>query len=165
MRITREHLYHGAALNQIADDSRFTAINAFRIKNKISRSAFKVNDNIGVYLKYASSPNGTFNEYVFTFNSEHLEDLRTLRRRCEKTFIALVCVYGGHICCLPYDMFRELLQERRRSAGKEEDQYTILVTLKKGGAFRVYVNAYGVRKTSLDQKIIHRTAFPKIIFE
>ena len=41
MKITNEHLHHGAVLNQIAEHRQFTAINALKVKGKVSRSAFK----------------------------------------------------------------------------------------------------------------------------
>jgi len=40
MKIREENLYHGAALNQVAEHKRFTAINALKVKGKTSRSAF-----------------------------------------------------------------------------------------------------------------------------
>jgi len=49
MRISDEHFYHGAALTQIAEHPKFTVINGFRINKKLSRSAFKVNDGIGIF--------------------------------------------------------------------------------------------------------------------
>ena len=71
IKIRDEHLYHGAVLNQIAEHQRFTAINALKVKGKISRSAFKVNDDIGVYLKLSRKPKkGAFKEYQFTYNQE-----------------------------------------------------------------------------------------------
>ena len=58
MKINDDHMYHGAALTQIAEHPQFTAINAFKHANRPSRSAFRINDDIGVYLKYASKPKG-----------------------------------------------------------------------------------------------------------
>lgn len=63
MRIQDEHLYHGAALNQIAEHKEFTAINAFKLKGKTSGSAFRINDSAVVYLKYAKAPNKSYSEY------------------------------------------------------------------------------------------------------
>ena len=45
MEIREEHLYHGAALNQIAEHEQFTAINTLKITANESRSAFRVNGN------------------------------------------------------------------------------------------------------------------------
>lgn len=164
MKINYEHLYHGAALNQIAEDPHFTAINAFRYAGQVSRSAFRINDDIGVYLKYCSEPTGSFHEYKFTFQKEHLDELAELAAKCERVFLAFVCVKDGHICCLPYGDFVKLVRARRGKKGADEDQYQILVTLPKGGAFRVYVNAPGVRKKMLGEIKIARNAFPVRLF-
>ena len=67
MKINDDHMYHGAALTQIAEHEQFTAINAFEHGGKTSRSAFIVNHDIGVYLKYAGKPVGRYKEYQFTF--------------------------------------------------------------------------------------------------
>jgi hypothetical protein len=75
MHINDDHLYHGAALTQIAEYPTFKAINAFNSDGEKSRSAFIVNHDTGIYLKYATSPNKRWKEYVFTFTEAHLEEL------------------------------------------------------------------------------------------
>jgi hypothetical protein len=52
--IEDQHVYHGAALTQIAEDDEFTAINPLDLLGKRLNSAFRINDNIGIYLKYNS---------------------------------------------------------------------------------------------------------------
>jgi len=164
MKINYEHLYHGAALNQIAEDPHFTAINAFKPDGHVSRAAFRVNDDIGVYLKYCSEPSGPFDEYKFTFQAEHLQELEQLAKKCEKVLLALVCVKDGQICCLPYSSFTKLVKSRRVMKGADEDQYQVLVTLPEGKAFRVYINAPGVKKRMLGEIKIARNAFPSALF-
>jgi hypothetical protein len=164
MRINFEHLYHGAALNQIAEDQHFTAINAFKANGHVSRSAFRVNDDIGVYLKYCSEPKGAFDEYKFTFNGEHLQELRSLAEKCDRVFLALVCVKDGHVCCLPYAAFQRLLGLRRASSGVEEATYQVLVVLPGEKEFRAYVNAPGVRRKMLGETKVPRNAFPSGLF-
>ena len=58
MKISDGHLYHGSALLQIAEDPRFTAINSIEVAGKKSRSAYRINDSTGIFLKYASKPLG-----------------------------------------------------------------------------------------------------------
>ena len=58
MRIHDDHMYHGAALTQIAEHPAFTAINAFEDKGTKSRCAFRINTAIGAYIKYSSAPKG-----------------------------------------------------------------------------------------------------------
>lgn len=56
MRINKDHKYHGAALTQIAEHTAFSAINAFEDDLAKSRCAFRVNGDIGIYIKYNAKP-------------------------------------------------------------------------------------------------------------
>ena len=103
MHIDDDHLYHGAAITQIAEHRLFTAINVFKDADDISRSAFRVNDDIAVYFKYATKPKRPHDEFVFTFTTENLDEIHRIAKLVPKTFLALVCVKARHICCLPYD--------------------------------------------------------------
>jgi len=167
VKINDAHLYHGAALCQIAEHESFTAINVFETSEGITRSAFRVNSDIAVYLKYASKPNGAYSEYIFTFNVEHLRELDRIGEICRKTFIAMVCVKGRQVCCLPLTDFRTMIKARlRKNRDVEEEQYTVLVTLPKGKAFRVYMNEPGRKKITLGTPItVARNKFPKQLFE
>ena len=98
MRIDDDHLYHGAALIQIAEDPHFTAINALGADGVALRNAFRVNADIGVLLKYSSSPKGRVKEYQFTFTAEHLAQLDVLASEVASVFVALVWVKGRQIC-------------------------------------------------------------------
>ncbi|MDX9964912.1 hypothetical protein [Desulfobacter postgatei] len=100
MKIHDDHLYHGAALIQVAEDKEFTAINSLKIGNKIHRTAYKINDKIALYLKYASNKTEPHNEYIFTFQKQHLKDLRSIFKIYPNTYISLVCVHDREICCL-----------------------------------------------------------------
>ena len=101
MKINDDHMYHGAALLQVAEDPRFTAINSIEISGQKSRSAYRINDSIGIFLKYASKPSRTFGEYTFTFTDDHLRELAEVdSRQVTNTFIALVCVKDREIACL-----------------------------------------------------------------
>ena len=166
MKIRDEHLYHGAALNQIAEHQHFTAINTLKFKINESRSAFRVNDDIAVYLKYSTVPKGKFDEYKFTFNDAHLEELRNIAKTENKLHIVLVCVKDRHICCITYKLLIDMIKERRDAKKYKEDQYQFLVTLNKGEAFRVYMNKPGQRKVILGEpRKIPRNAFPNALFE
>jgi hypothetical protein len=113
LKIRKEDLYQGAALTQIAEHERFTAINAVRVDNRPHRSAFKVNDNHCIFLKYATEPKGTYDEYVFTFNRAHRNDLQDLATKSDTVFIGLVCIKDQEICLLSLDDFQELIERRR----------------------------------------------------
>ena len=68
MKIDNDHLYHGAALIQIAEHGHFTAINPLRVDNRTLRGAYRVNDTTGLFLKYCTAPRKPHDEYMFTFN-------------------------------------------------------------------------------------------------
>lgn len=163
--IREEHLYHGAVLNQIADHRQFTAINALKVGGKTSRSAFKVNDDIAVYIKYAVNPVGRYREFVFTFNKANMKELVDTNEAGNNLHLALVCAKDKEICCFPYAKLAELIELRKQEAGKIESQYTLLVTLKKGEAFRVYMMQPGRRKVYLaDPMKVRRNACPDALF-
>lgn len=163
MKITDEHLYHGAALTQIAEHKAFTAINGIRVNCELHRSAFRVNDDIGVYFKYASKPTPAHREYQFTFTPNHLADLASLKQTHAKLFIGLVCVKDAEICCIAYSLLLQMLVERRSRAAADEVS-TVLVTAPKGKKLRVYMNSPGTRGKSLTQHLVARSAFPDELF-
>ncbi len=164
MKINDDHMYHGAALIQIAEHPQFTAINAFKYKKGISRSSFAVNDLIGVYLKYASQPTQPHQEYVFNFNQPHLDELKDLRKQKEKVFLGLVCVGAKQICCISYERLHDLIMKRADAKGQQEDTYSVLVTVLDGRRFRVYANAPGERNKKLGEIMIPRSDFPGCLF-
>ena len=165
MKISDDHMYHGAALLQIAEDPRFTAINSIEVSGQKSRSAYRINDNTGIFLKYASEPSRNFGEYPFTFTSGHLQELTAVDSQMTNTFIALVCVKDRQIACLTLPQLQELVDRRQRRKGAVEDQYVVLVTAPQGKSLRVYVNDPGRRKIILGRKlIIKRRAFPDALF-
>lgn len=58
-----------------------------------------------------------------------------------------------------------MIASLRKSAGIEEEQYVILVTLDEGQSFRVYINAAGKKKTMLGKPtIVARNKFPNALF-
>ena len=165
MKIHDDHLYHGAALIQIAEHPLFTAINSLKLKNRTLRTAYKVNDDIGVYLKYARRPTKTFKEYPFTFHKDHLKELSDIAGVINNLFLALVCVKAREVCCLSYSELTVLLERRKRARKADEDQYTILVTIPQGKSMRVYVNMPGEKKKILGrQLVVSRNSFPAKLF-
>ena len=165
MHIDDNHLYHGAAITQIAEHPSFTAINAFKAADNISRSAFRVNDDIAVYFKYATKLKPPHDEFVFTFTRDNLDEIHRTAELVPKLFLAVVCVKVRHICCLPYDKLVALLDRRTKDIGYEEDQYTVLVTLEEGKSFRVYLNKSGRKNRMLGKPVvISRSKFPNQLF-
>lgn len=164
MRIDKNHLYHGAALLQIAEDSHFTAINPIWLKKGVARNAYCINDKVAVYLKYASNPTPAYDEFVFNFDRDHLAELEEIARLVPKIFLALVCVSARHICSLPYDDLLELVRGRRTRKEAPEDTYAVLVTAAEGRSFRAYMNVPGVKKTKFGELTISRNNFPRTLF-
>jgi hypothetical protein len=165
MKIRDEHLYHGAALTQIAEDRRFTAINALKVGAKVTNSAYKINDHIAVYFKYAASPHGKYHEYVFTFKSDHISQLRRIAASNESAHVALVCVDAREVCSITVDQLHDLIDRRQKANGGPEDQYTILVTAEPSKSLRVYVNQPGRRGAIIGKPIVvSRNAFPDSVF-
>ncbi|WP_035241571.1 hypothetical protein [Desulfobacter vibrioformis] len=164
MRINDDHMYHGAALTQIAEHELFTSINAVRFSDRISRSAFRINETIGIYLKYASKPSGL--DYTITFSSENKQEIKKLCKICNSVFIAMVCVQERQICCLTEKELDDWFIKRNSKLGNDEDISTILVNLPKGKSFRVNMNLPGRRKRYLDTaQLIPRKRFPDILFK
>jgi len=165
MKIHDDHMYHGAALTQIAEHPQFTAINGFLVNGSLSRSSFRINNDVGVYLKYAAKPFGRYKEYRFTFTSDNLEELTALAKKTDRVFAALVCIKHREVCCLPYTELLKLREKRREEKGTSEDQYVVLVNLEKNQSFRVYINAPGVKGKLLGKPvIIPRNDFPNALF-
>lgn len=166
MKINDDHLYHGAALTQIAEHPQFTAINAVRIGGTVSRSAFRINDSIGVFLKYANEPKPPAHDYIFTFSKANKDELTKLATQSDKLFIAMVCIEDRHICCIKYTEFQMWLQKRQRALGHAEDSSTILIGLPKGKEFRLNMNQPERRKVYLDKPLlVPRNLFPNALFE
>lgn len=165
MKIHDDHLYHGSALIQIAEHPNFTAINSLKLGAKVVRVAYRINDDISVYFKYASKPTGTYKEYVFTFTKNHLAELAQIAASTPKTFIAFVCVKDREVCSLPYADLKALLAKREKDHGGPEESLTVLVTVPAGKNLRVYVNASGKKKTILGKELlVSRNAFPGAVF-
>ena len=166
MKINDDHLYHGAALTQIAEHPNFTAINAFLEDGKISRSSFLVNNGISVYLKYAKEPTKRkVKEYIFSFNKEYLEEIDRIYQKAENTFVALVCVSDRQICCLSRDELFEMIKERKDAKKSEGQTFTVLVTVPNNKSLRVYMNAPRKKNNKLTPRVIPRKRFPNAIFD
>jgi hypothetical protein len=164
MHIHDDHMYHGAALTQIAEHPAFTAINAFKNNGEKSRCAFRINDGIGTFIKYATAPKGRYTEYLFTFQKTHLDELEMLRGKCGKVFAVLVCIKDKEICVLSDGELTKLIALRQKVFGGPEDQYQIIVTAPANRQFRVYVNRPGVKGKMLGEIKVKRKAFPDALF-
>lgn len=166
MKIHDDHLYHGAALIQIAEHPQFTAINSFHLQGETNRSAYKINDHIGVYLKYCFSPTKVFKEYTFTFNAHHLEALKAMEAQVQRVVLVMVCVKTREICCITMEELKGMIEKRIKAKGSDEDQYIVKVTAPKGSSMRAYLDYPGKKKTMLGNAIVvPRNRFPSQLFD
>ena len=166
MKIYDNHMYHGAALTQVAEHPQFTAINGLHLGTKLLRSSFRVNDCIGIHIKYASKPTDPFNEYIFNFSQETKQELTHLSEVNESVFIALVCVEDRQICCISKEEYTTWLEKRREALGDDEEISTFLVRVPSRKSLRVNMNNPGKKRQYLDQpQIVARNRFPKVLFE
>jgi hypothetical protein len=165
MKIRDAHMYHGAALIQIAEHPQFTAINSVRVGKRVVNSAYKINDHIAVYFKYACSPVGPSDEYKFTFQSDHIACIRALAGSHDVAHVALVCVDAREICVITADELAQMVQARQRARGGRENQYVVNVTAEDGKRLRAYMDYPGRRNTALGQPLVRsRKAFPEVLF-
>lgn len=165
MKIDDDHFYHGAALIQVAEHTKFTAINSLKIGEETYTNVYRVNDDVAVYIKYATNPNKSHSEYAFTFQRDHLESLKEIAGHCKSTFLALVCVKDRIICCLSYKELCDLIAMRKKIKGEEENQYAILVTAPTRKNLRVYINAPGVKGQMIGEPLlVPRNRYPDVIF-
>lgn len=164
MKINDDHMYHGAALTQIAEHPTFKAVNAFWLNGKKSNAAFRINDTTGIYVKYAGFPHGFAKEYIFTFTKAHLNELAVLREHCTRVFVVLVCIRLKEICVVSYGQFGEMISLRKKVRNEDEDQYQLLVTAPPNKQFRVYVNHPGRKGVMMGETIVRRNAFPELLF-
>ena len=165
MKINDDHMYHGAALTQIAEHPVFKAINAYWSKGKKSSCAYRINDATGIYMKYAGSPRGAAKEYVFTFTQAHLQELTKLREHCTSVFAVLICIEAKSICALSYGQIMKFVKIRQDAKGGAEDQYQIFVTAPANKQFRAYINQPSRKGIMLGETLVARNAFPEILFE
>lgn len=165
MKIHDDHLFHGSALIQIAEHPSFKAINALKIGGKTVRVAYRINDDVAVYCKYATKPVGAAAEYLFTFHKDHIADLKKICAAVPNAFVALVCVRDREICSVPCSEILEMIELREVELGHSEDSVGVLVTAPQNKSLRVYVNVPGKKGLILGKaKIVSRNAFPSNLF-
>ncbi|MEZ5107170.1 MAG: hypothetical protein R2757_21875 [Draconibacterium sp.] len=167
MKIHDDHFYHGSALIQIAEHPLFTAINSMQIGSVTLRSSYKINQQIGIYLKYSVVPVTRYgvDEYSFTFHFENINELAEIYKQVEKLFLIFVCVQDREICCINHGELVEMIAKRMVEKKEVENQYTVLVSVQSGKSLKVYVNYPGQKGYRLGHPlIVPRNNFPKILF-
>ena len=164
MHVDDDHRHYGSALIQIAEDVQFTAINAVRYRAQNSRCGFRINTEIGVYIRYRSEPKGSrIPIYSFAFSDDNLAELRRMSKRLTKVFVALVCVQDREICCLPYVDLEQLINVRQEEKGEVEDEYVIEAWIAPRKSFRVGISPPNTKGKWSKSFVIPRNDFPRAI--
>lgn len=149
MPIPQKSFYHGAVLAEITEDRHFTSIN--KVPSLNSSSAYQINHNIGVYIKYTTITNS--GSWRFTFAADHQDEIRRLFEFFrDNTFIVFVCENEG-ICIVDFGVFASCIDLNHT------DSEWIEIYRPEGGSFRIR-GANGEH-----QRAIPLSAFPRKLFE
>jgi hypothetical protein len=167
MHIFDRDLPYGAALKQIADHKLFKSINAEWHGEQKSRCAFRVNTDIGVYIRLATKPvNG---EYVFNFKKAQTQEIEEMKVSCKgNVFIVLICYEAREVCVLRVKHLEALIAARTETAGDapSSGQHNVLITVWGSKSMRARVTVPGRKHKRIKlTRTIPRNAFPKLIFE
>lgn len=149
MSIPQRSFYHGAVLAEITENDNFTSIN--RVPNIKSTSAYQVNHNMGIFIKYTTT--GDLSKWRFTFTPSQQDIIRKMFNIYEdRTYIVFVCQNEG-ICIVDYGIFAACVDMNHR------DNEWCEIYRNEGGSFRIR-GANGEY-----EKTIPLNAFPRILFE
>ena len=88
--------FHGVVLSRIVQN-RSACFKKYRGNN----SAYIINNQIGVYIKYSSK---RMSPWSFSFSKVHINEIKDMKNKLEKIFVTLICDDNG-ICCLDYNEF------------------------------------------------------------
>lgn len=89
--------FHGAALVRTIHSGRFRTVELFGKSN----AAYLIDGRIGLYIKYSRK---RMSPWSFTFNEDHVREIKEMNDSLDNIFIALVCNNDG-ICCLDWKEF------------------------------------------------------------
>lgn len=145
MKIQAQDFYHGAALTQIVEHESFKALN----KASTRYGHYLVNADCHVFVKYSSADEGP---WMFTFQPDHLEPVRTVLDIEGCAFACLVCG-DDTVCALDSEELREVIDLQA------EDVQWIRVSYPAGGSCRVTGSLGELSKT------VPHNAFPRKLFE
>ncbi|SFV07297.1 hypothetical protein [Alicyclobacillus macrosporangiidus] len=90
--------YHGRALMQIIRSDEFTSINRY---DTSIRSAYVINHNTGLYVKYTTRENSPWR---FSFSADEWSRLTPFASRYPRMFMLFVCGYSK-FCVLDCSQF------------------------------------------------------------
>ena len=126
--------FHGAAIIRIIRSNHFKIIETFSRSN----SAYIINEKIGVFIKYSQK---RMAPWVFTFDKDHVIEIKEIFELLENVFIVLVCNNDG-ICCINWKEFCTLISTDSNNYPK-----WIKVTRRKNEKYSIF---------SIDGKLKHK---------
>ena len=89
--------FHGAALIKIIHSGCFKTVEIFSKSN----AAYLIDEKIGLYIKYSQK---RMPPWTFTFDKDHVREIKEINDLLGNVFIAFVCNDDG-ICCLDWKEF------------------------------------------------------------
>lgn len=95
------HFFHGAVLSRLVESQLCT------IEKSTINSAYIVNQEIGIYIKYSAKRSSP---WKFSFSEQHLDEMEQLSKLVSAVYIILVCYYDG-IVSLRKDEFHVIVNE------------------------------------------------------
>ncbi|MDD5014560.1 MAG: hypothetical protein PHW73_05595 [Atribacterota bacterium] len=116
--------YHGAAIIKIIRSGDFKQIETFGRSN----SSYLLDEKIGLYIKYCKN---RMSPWIFTFDNEHVNEVKEIFCLLENVFVALVCKDNG-ICCLNWLEFNTVISVESsnypkwiKASRKKNEKYSV----------------------------------------
>lgn len=138
---------HGAALARLIQN----AGSAVTIESwsTVSRSAYVVNDRVGLYMKYSTK---RLSPWTFEFAPEHALELDGLRQVVDTVWLVLVCGPVG-VVSENWDVVRD-----RTLATRDDGSFSLSISRRPGQKFRLS----GARQKPL---LVSESSFPGCLFD
>lgn len=151
--------YYGMVVYRITQHGNYADL------TPLDDRSYLVNSGVVVYLKHATEPNSN-GRYQFTFGLREIDRFLAWNKEFGPVVLSLICAEANEVCCLPFDAFWRIWEDRQHTAGDIENQFTLNVTLPAGRGFRVFANYPRRRGQPLGRPlIVPRSDFPDRIFE
>jgi len=144
MSVQEMELFHGAVLAKLFRSDKPVSLRMVEMDFEQSRRAYLVNDIAYIYIKHSKrSYKGTREtsyRWTFTFQPNHVEDLKRLKNNKKDVYLALVCGQSVinssdpiEICFMDWDQIWKCLDINNKKV-----QQTLCVKCKRGYSFRVW---------------------------
>lgn len=98
--------FHGVVFSELMENSEKPIIFE-SLKGYYENSAYAVNNNIGLYIKYSTK---RLSPWRFSFQKKHQDTISELKQHYDNVVLALVCGDDG-IVGLSFDQLKQVLDE------------------------------------------------------